>query len=165
MTGELDSGGSGGGGGDDDTPDDGGLIDDGTDLGLPDVLVSFANNPRRFIVGAVLTTILEGIFGIMSEILRIVQLFFVGSNPTASPPNEEVWGIADIIAGIFRAVGGAGVEGGAMIIRAVQSLNDPLYELAGVAGPAAPFLVAVIVSIEVVAVLLVWSTAYGCCWT
>lgn len=156
MSGELDSGGGGGGGGSVDGSDDDGLFDGGGDsFELPTVLKTFATNPRRFIVGAVLTTILEGLFDIVSEALRLLEMLLLGSATATSSPGEEVWGIADIIAAIFRVFGDAGLEGGAVIIRAVQSFNDPLYELAGVAGPAAPLIIAVFVSVEVVVVLLI----------
>jgi len=159
MAGELDSGG-GGGGGDDDSGGGDGSTDSGGDTGgTGSVLTSFATNPRKFILGAVLTTILEGVFSIFSEGISVLQLLFLGSAPATSSAGEEVWGIADIIAGVFRVLGDAGLEGGAVIIRTVQSVNDPLYELAGVAGPAAPLIIAVFVSVEVVVVLIALESA------
>lgn len=156
----IDSG-SGGGDGEsssDETP----LVGD-TTWEIPSILTggslrilkSFVANPRRFILGAILTSILEGLFSIVTEALYILQLGLVGSSPTKSFPEEDVWGLADIAASLYRLLGQAGLEIGSEVIESVQALNNPLYELAGSAGPAAPLVVAIFLSAELVAVLLI----------
>ncbi len=118
------------------------------------ILSSFLNNPRKFVVGAVLTAVLEGMFSIVSEAIRIIQLFLLGSSPATSSSDESVWGVVDIVAAVPRLLGGAGFEIGTTIIESIQALNQPIIEAAGTAGPLAPVILAVAISAEMIVVVL-----------
>jgi hypothetical protein len=113
--------------------------DDGGGFTLPSVLSSFASNPRAFVVGAVLSTILEGVFGALSALLGAVILLFGGSQPTASPADEATVGIADIPFIALRALRGVGGGVAAAIDGTVASLAGILATLpAPVAAFAVP---------------------------
>ena len=140
----------GGDGGDDDS---GGGISGWKDLSLPGTLQSFLDNPRNFILGAVLTSILEGVFSIVSTILDALLLAFGGSQPFSYSPYEDQWGLADVPPLAADYVIESGDVAGTAIFDAIRSLNDPLFNAAGAAGPFGPVLVAAIVAAEVIALL------------
>lgn len=134
----------------DDGGDDGG--NNGGTIGLSDiglgflsgntgVLSSFVTNPRRFIIGAVLTTILDGLFNITAVAIEGIQ---IGLGALASIPTR----VAD-------ALTGAGATIGTDIFQVVVNLNDPLFSAADTAGPLAPVLVAIVIVAETAIVLVV----------
>lgn len=126
---------------------------------LPTVLSTFADNPRRFVVGAVLATIVEGVFGVLEVIIDTILLVLGGSEPsTFNAPNEQL-GLADIPVVISDALGGAGSTAGSAIIRSIEALNEPIFALAGSLGPFSPAVVAGVVIVETIAVLWVLQRA------
>lgn len=157
----------GGGGGDDSTTDNtstddtssGGSSSGGSRFELPRVLKTFSNNPRRFILGAFLATIVEGVFDVVEIVLDTLLLVLAGSEPTTFNAPGEQLGIADIPVAVADALGGAGATAGGAIIAGIESLNEPIFSLAGALGPFAPIVLVVIVGLETIAVLWVLQRA------
>lgn len=118
----------------------------------PDAVVAFANNPRNFVLGAVLTALLEGLFSVVTTLLEAIQLVFVGDSITTT---EGAWGIADIPLGVAELLAGVGGEAGETVIGAIAAANDPLFTAAQTAGPLAPVLVVGVIVIEVLVLLFV----------
>ena len=135
---------------DSDSGDDGG---NGGGFTLPNVLSAFASNPRNFILGAVLTSILEGVFGVVTTLVDAVLLALGGSRPFEYSPAEAQWGLADVPPLIADYLTDSGSTVGGAVLDAVQALNDPLFNAAGAAGPFGPVLAAAIVAAEVIALL------------
>ena len=120
-----------------------------------DLLVEFASNPRRFVVGAVLTTALEVTFGVVSQLVDIVLLVFGGSQPGSFNAPGETLGIADVPVAIAEALGGVGLSLGTTVIATLRGFNATVFEAAGTLGPLSPVVVAAIVVGEVVVAVLV----------
>ena len=131
------------------------MSDDGGGFTPPAVLVSFINNPRTFILGAVLTTLVESLFGVVSTVLDVVLLVLAGSEPTRFTAPGETLGIADIPVVIADAISGAGSAVGSGVIAAITGLNGTIFEAAGAAGPLSPILVSGLVIAEVLVVIVV----------
>lgn len=137
--------------------DDGG----GFSIPNPDVVATFSSNPRTFVIGAVLTTIVESLFGVISTALDIVLLILAGSEPTRFNAPGETLGIADIPVAVVDSLTGAGSIVGDGIISAVAGLNGIIFDAAGAAGPLSPILVAGLVIAEiVVAIVLIQRVVY-----
>jgi len=170
MAGEfIDSGGGDAGGGGDveddgtiDTGDDDGggggfsttgFITGWGDLSLPAVLQSFLSNPRNFIIGAIATTLLEQIFGIVTTVLNVIFLVLGGSAPGRLNAPGETLGLIDVPVFVADLLAGIGTDVGSAILQAIGSLNDPVFALASNAGPATPVIITAIVVGEVIVVL------------
>lgn len=138
---------------------EGGGGSDGGGFVLPSVLSTFANNPRTFILGAVLTTLVESLFGVVSTVIDVVLLVLAGSEPTRFNAPGETLGIADIPVAIADSITGAGSVVGGGILSAVAGLNGMIFEAAGAAGPLSPILVAGLVIAEIVVVIVVVQRA------
>ena len=120
-----------------------------------DTLVDFASDPRRFVVGAVLTTVLEVVFGVVSRVVDTLLLLFGGTQPGAFNAPGETLGLADVPMAIAEALGGAGSSAGTVLIATVRGFNSSVFEAAGALGSLLPIVVAVIVVAEVVVAVLV----------
>lgn len=120
---------------------------------LPTVLSTFAQNPRRFIIGAVLATIVEGVFGVVTTILDTILLVLAGSEPSTFDAPGEQLGIADIPVAVANALGGAGDTAGSGIINAIEALNEPIFSLASSLGPFSPIVLVTVIGLETIAVL------------
>lgn len=174
----LDAGGGGGGTGDgstdDGSTDNGSTDDSSTDGGstdgssggssgggftLPSVLSTFASDPRRFVVGAVLATIVEGVFGVVEVVIDTILLILGGSEPTTFNAPGEQLGLADIPVVFADALGGAGSTAGSAIIAGVESANEPIFALASALGPFAPAVIVGVVILETIAVLWILQRA------
>lgn len=131
--------------------------DGGGGFTLPPVLSAFAGNPRRFILGAVLTTILDGLFNIGTVIIDGLLLGLGGSQPFGFSETEATWGLADVPFLAANALTGAGSTIGTDIVQALLGLNEPLFSAAETAGPLAPVLVVTVVVVETGLVLFVGS--------
>lgn len=142
-------------GGDNDGYDGGGggSTGDGGIFTLPTVLSTFATDPRRFILGAILATVVEGLFGVVSVVLDTILLVLAGSEPTTFNAPGEQLGIADIPVAVSDALGGAGGAAGSALITAVESLNGPIFAATSSLGPFAPIVVVAVVGLETIAVL------------
>jgi len=160
------SSGGGGGGGTGGTTDDG-STDGSTDTGggggffsnplsdYTDVLTAFGSNPRNFILGAVLTTILETVTGAVTTAVDQIILLVGGSQPARfNAPGERI-GFADLPVAIASTLADAGGFGGRAIIDGIEAFNGTLFEAAAAAGPFAPLVIIVIGSIEAVVVIVV----------
>ncbi|WP_254921569.1 hypothetical protein [Halorubrum sp. Ea1] len=135
------------------TSDDGGGISGWADLSLPATLQAFINNPQKVILGAVLSGMLEWVFGVVSIGIDVILLVIAGSEPaTFDAPGEQL-GIADIPVSIANNLGGVGGTVGTAIISGVEAFNAPLFEAAAFAGPASPIILVVIIIGETAAVL------------
>lgn len=152
-----DGGSSGGGGG-----DSGGIGFPGFESIAPGfltdnlgVLQAFVTNPRNFIVGAIATTLLETVFGIVTSVLNVVFLVVLGSNTRTLAAPGETLGIADVPVFVARQLGDVGGSVGDAITTAISDLNAPLFEAANVAGPLSPLVVAAVVIGETIVVLWV----------
>ena len=141
--------------------DDGdGIIDSVTnsvtgwgDLSLPATLQSFLSNPQGFIVGAVATAILEGFFGVVTTGINMIIRVFLGSNPGEFNAPGETLGLADVpVYAVDQALRISGYASTA-ILKAIESLNEPVFALASNAGPATPLIITAIVIGEVIVVL------------
>ena len=126
---------------------------------LPPVLSAFAGNPRRFILGAVLTTILDGLFNIGTVIIDGLLLGLGGSQPFGFSETEATWGLADVPFLVANTLTGAGSTIGTDIVQALLGLNEPLFSAAETAGPLAPVLVVTVVVVEAAIVLLIGERA------
>lgn len=118
-------------------------------------LTDFASNPRQVVVGAVLTTFLEVVFGVVSQLVDIVLLVFGGSEPGRFNAPGETLGLADVPVAVAEALGGAGASFGTTILDAIRGFNDVVFEAAGVLGPFTPVVVAAVVIAEVVVAIVV----------
>jgi hypothetical protein len=124
---------------------DGNASDGGGTFTLPTVLSTFASNPRRFIIGAVLTTIVNGLFDIAAVAIQGIQ---IATDALASVPTQ----VADTLTD-------AGATIGTDIYQLVVTFNDPLFNAADTAGPLAPVLVALVVVTETAIVLVIGERA------
>jgi len=132
---------------------DEGAISGWSDLTLPSTLQAFVSNPQNFILGAVLTGMLEWVFGLVSIGIDVILLVVAGSEPaTFDAPGEQL-GIADIPVSVANNLGDVGETAGTAIIAGVEALNAPLFEAAAAAGPASPILLVLIIIAETTAVL------------
>jgi len=120
-----------------------------------DILLDFLSNPRRFVVGAVLTTALEVTFGIVSRFVDLLLLVFGGSQPGSFNAPGETLGVADVPVAIAERLGGVGLSLGTTIIATLRGFNGTVFEAAGALGPFSPVVVAAIVVAEVVVAVLV----------
>lgn len=120
-----------------------------------DTLTEFASNPRRFVVGAVLTTALEVTFGVVSQFVDLLLLLFGGSQPGSFNAPGETLGLADVPVAIAEAIGGAGSSAGIVLIATIRGFNSSVFEAAGALGPLSPVVVAAVVVGEVVVAVLV----------
>ncbi|WP_256948566.1 hypothetical protein [Halorubrum ezzemoulense] len=179
MANTFPSGGGGGPAGDDgasDTADDGSTDDSVSDGGTgggggfsvawgaiaPDFLTenggvfrAFANNPRGFVVGAVLTTILEAVTGVVTTIVDQLVLLVGGSQPTRFDAPGEQLGLADVPVSIASTLTGAGSFGGQALLDGIEAFNATLFDAAAAAGPFAPLVIIAIASAEAVVVIVV----------
>ena len=144
------------------TDDDGG---GGFSVGLDDVglgflsgnlsvLRTFVTNPRRFVIGAVATAILEGLFDAVTALIDAVLFIFGGSKPFQFDPTES-FGLADIPILIATTAADAGGNAGDAILGAIGTLNSQLFGLAETAGPAAPVITAAVIAAEIAVVAFV----------
>jgi len=153
ATDSIDDGG-GGGGGDGIIGSVTGGISGWGDLTLPDTLQSFLSNPQGFIIGAVATAILEGIFGIVTTGINMLIRVFLGTNAGEFNAPRETLGLADVpvyAVDQFLRIGG---YASTAILNAIESLNEPVFALASSAGPATPLIVTTVVVVEVIIVLV-----------
>ena len=166
----VDSGGGGGGGG---TTGDGSTDDGGSGGGFPgsgllpggggsnplsaytDVLTAFASNPRNFILGAVLTTILEAVTGTVTTAISQLVLLVGGSQPTAFNAPGETLGLADLPVAVADTLIGAGGLSGRAIIRGIEGFNATVADAAGTVGPFGPAVLIVLIVVEVVVAIVV----------
>ncbi|WP_241990655.1 hypothetical protein [Halorubrum sp. CGM5_25_10-8B] len=179
MANTFPSGGGGGPAGDDgasDTADDGSTDDSTSDGGTgggggfsvawgaiaPDFLTenggvfrAFANNPRGFVVGAVLTTILEAVTGVVTTIVDQLVLLVGGSQPTRFDAPGEQLGLADVPVAIASTLTGVGSFGGQVLLDGIEAFNATLFDAAVAAGPFAPLVIIAIASVEAVVVIVV----------
>lgn len=153
---------SGGGGGGDDGFVDGvsDSVDNATDfvtgwgdLTLPTTLQTFLSDPRRFVVGAIATTILETVFGVVTEALNIIALIFGGSSPGRLNAPGETLGIVDVPVYIADQLGSIGGSVGDAVITGINNLNEPIFAAAGFAGPLSPLIIAAVVVTETIVTL------------
>lgn len=122
---------------------------------VSDTIIEFGNSPRRFLLGAVLTTALEVVFGVVSRVVDTLLLLFGGSQPGAFNAPGETLGLADVPVAIAEAIGGAGSSVGIALIATIRGFNASVFEAAGGLGPLSPIVVAGIVVVEVVVAVLV----------
>lgn len=119
------------------------------------VLRAFANNPQGFILGAVLTTVLEAVTGVVTTIVDQLVLLVGGSQPTRFDAPGEQLGLADVPVAIASTLTGAGSFGGQAILDGIEAFNATLFDAAAAAGPFAPLVVIVIASVEAIVVIVV----------
>ena len=131
----------------------GGGISGWGDLSLPSTLQTFIENPQNFILGAVLSGLLEWVFGAVSILIDTILLVIAGSEPTTFDAPGEQLGIADIPVSVASNLGGVGGTVGAAIITGIEAVNAPLFEAASFAGPFSPIILIVIIIGEGTAVL------------
>ena len=136
-----DSGGGGGGGG--------GIFT------LPTVLTEFANNPRGFILGAVLTTILEAVTGVVTTIYSQLVLLVGGSQPAQFNAPGETLGLADVPVVVADTFIGAGGVSGDAIITGIEAFNATIADAAAAVGPFGPLVLIVLISVEVIVAVLI----------
>lgn len=152
MTHNLaDSGGGGstggGGGSSGDGGDDGGWLEPVTDTvsgwgdlslpdwltdlkGVSDTLVTFAKDPRGFIIGIIITAFLNGLLGFVENVLAVVL---------------QAWGLVAGIPGtILGALQGAGATVAASVFGAGGTVLGPVAGLVGALGWTAPLVFALI---------------------
>lgn len=143
--GSTDGSGGGGGGG----------ISSWTDLSPPPIISALANDPQQVILGAVLSGVLEAVFGVVSQLIDTVLLLFGGSQPGQFNAPGETLGLADVPVAVAEALGGAGRSLGTTILDAIRGLNASVFEAASVLGPFTPVVVAAVVIAEVYVAIVV----------
>ena len=156
----VDYGGSGGDGDNVDNPYDGddsgsssggGGGDSGGSLWSEvDVLTAFVNNPRGFVLGAVLTTILETVTGVVTTVFDQLVLLAGGSQPTEFNAPGETLGLADVPVALADTVIGAGGFSGDVIIAGIVAFNEQIADAAAAVGPFGPFVLIVLISVEAI---------------
>jgi len=117
------------------------------------ILRSFLANPQNFIVGAVAATILETVFGVVTTALNVVFLVFGGSAPGRLNAPGETLGLVDVPVFVADQLTGVGASVGNTILVGIESLNEPLFELASSGGPLTPLIVNAVFIVEVIVVL------------
>ncbi|RLM53733.1 hypothetical protein DVK02_12880 [Halobellus sp. Atlit-31R] len=134
--------------------DDGGSTSLG-DLGIGwlsdsgDLLQSFASQPRAFIIGAVLTTVIDGLFDIAISAVDLVLLILGGSRPLSSPATEEFLGVADVPFLIARTLISTGRR---VVLTAGGIVTDLASDLAALPEPLPALLApAIVVALLVIA--------------
>ena len=130
-----------------------GFVTGWSDLTLPRTLQIFLNNPRNFVLGAVLTGILEAAFGVVRTTLNLIELLFLGSRPSTLAAPGETLGIADIPVYIAQSLGGVGGSVGTSLIDGIRAFHEPIFENAAFAGPATPLIVIAVLAVETIVVL------------
>jgi hypothetical protein len=167
-----DSGGSGGSGGSSGGSggNDGPL---GFDSIAPDFLAdnlallqAFLSNPRNFVIGAVVTTILETIFGFVTLVVDTILLVLAGSEPSTFNAEGETLGlvdipvaIADLITGVITPTILPNQTPADQILSGIESFNEPIFAAASFAGPLSPIVITAIVAGEVILALLLAQRA------
>ncbi|QKY18461.1 hypothetical protein Hrr1229_015950 [Halorubrum sp. CBA1229] len=104
-------------------------------------------------MGAVATTLLEQVFGIVTTILNVIFLVLGGSAPGRLNAPGETLGLIDVPVFVADLLASIGTDVGSAILQAIGSLNDPVFALASNAGPATPVIITAIVVGEVIVVL------------
>lgn len=138
-----------------DDPDRSGFFSgDGT---RRETLKQFLKSPSGFILGAVLSTLLDGFEGVLASILDGISLVFVGN----APGTEGLLGLADIplligelAVGAGRQIGGtagSGVVEPSGLLGVIATLVESGLSAAELAGPLAP----VVLTTEAVLVVYV----------
>lgn len=123
------------------------------DLSLPTTLQSFLANPQGFIVGAVATAILESVFGVVTTGINMIIRVFLGTDPGRFNAPGETLGLADVPVYAVDQILRLGGYASTAILKGIESLNEPVFELASNAGPATPLIITVFVVVETIVVL------------
>lgn len=135
----------GGAGGDGNGGDGGGFLDINNRRA---VLGRFFDSPGGFILGAILTPLLDGVESVLATILDAITLLFVG----AEPGTDGLLGIADIplligelAVDAGRTLGGrtgTGVADPSGLLGAAAGIADAAIAASELAGPLAPVVLA-----------------------
>jgi len=111
---------------------------------LPETLQRFAASPQGFILGAVLSPLLQGLTDALVQVLDLIVFVFEGSGPGL----VGTLGIADIplfigeeLTAVGSTIGGSAVEGTGLL-GVIDRLVQSAVELATIAGPLAPVVLA-----------------------
>ncbi|ELZ41864.1 hypothetical protein [Halorubrum tebenquichense] len=143
----YDGGGSGGSGG-------GGFFSNPLSP-YTDILTAFAQNPRGFVIGAVATTILETVTGVVTTVVEQLVLLVGGSQPARfNAPNETI-GLADLPVAIADLLIGAGGFSGEAIIGGIETFNATIADAAAAVGPFGPLVLIVLIVVEVIVAIVV----------
>ncbi|WP_256403252.1 hypothetical protein [Halorubrum salinum] len=134
--------------------DGGGGITGWADLSPPPIIEQLIDNPQTVILGAVLSGIVEAVFGVVSQLIDIVLLVFGGTRPGQFNAPGETIGLADVPVAIAEGIGGAGESLGTTILVTIRGFNAGVFEAAGALGPFAPLVVVTVIVVEVV--VAVW---------
>ncbi|EMA64664.1 hypothetical protein [Halorubrum lipolyticum] len=111
---------------------------------LPETLTRFAKSPQGFILGAILSPLLEGLNDAVVQLLDLITFVFVGDGPGL----VGTLGIADIplfmgglVIDIGSRIGGSAVEGTGLL-GIVDRLVQAGVDVATIGGPLAPIILA-----------------------
>jgi hypothetical protein len=115
-----------------------------------DVLTAFVNNPRGFVLGAVLTTILETVTGVVTTVFDQFVLLAGGSQPAQFNAPGEQRGLADVPVALADTLIGAGGFSGDAIIAGIETFNGQIADAAAAVGPFGPFVLIVLISAEAI---------------
>lgn len=147
------SGGGGGGGGGDSAVWGAIAPDFLTDNG--GLLQAFLNNPRGFVLGAVLTTILESVTGVVTTIVDQLVLIVGGTQPTRFNAPTETIGLADVPVSIADTLIGVGGFSGEAILDGIEAFNATIADAAATVGPFGPIVLIVLITVEAVVAIVV----------
>lgn len=179
----VDGGGGGGGGGDEPADGGGSGGDDGSSGGsggggssppgfgaiAPDwlsnnlsALQAFLSNPRNFVIGAVVTTILETVFGFVTLAVDTILLILAGSEPSTFNAEGESLGLvdvpvaaADLLVGVITPTTTGSLTPADQILSGIEAFNEPLFAAASFAGPLSPIVITAVVAGEVILALVI----------
>lgn len=127
----------------------------------PPVLSAFIDNPQNFILGAVLTTIVESVTGVVSMIYGQILFVVGGSEPGQFAAPGETLGIADVPVKIAELLTGAGGFTGSAIIGGIETFNQSIAAAASTVGPFGPAVIIVLLTVEaIVAIVVVRRIVY-----
>lgn len=140
-------GGSGGGGG-------GGFFSNPLSP-YTDILTAFAQNPKNFIVGAVATTILETVTGIVTTVFEQLVLLVGGSQPARFNAPNETLGLADLPVAIADLLIGAGGFSGSAVLDGIEAFNATTADAAAAVGPFGPLVLIVLIVVEAIVAIVV----------
>lgn len=140
---------------------DEGVIGGWGDLSLPAPIQAFISNPQNFIIGAVATTILETVTGVVTTIVSQLVFLVGGSQPAQFNAPSETIGLADLPVAVADLLIGAGGFSGGALLAGIEGFNATIADAAAALGPFGPFVLIVLVTVELfVAVLILRRLAF-----
>ena len=117
---------------------------EGDGYSLPETLKRFAKSPQGFILGAILSPLINGLNDVVVTFLDLIVFVFRGSGPGL----VGTYGIADVplfigtkLIGIGSTIGGSAVDGTG-VLGILDRIVGAGTQIASIGGPLAPIILA-----------------------